>query len=507
MRGGGDTIVSDYKAVIKYFVARFRTDEHWFFAKSRKEQKKWWVIKWVMPAFLNAVCMFLCAWMLHIATYFYVNEMLQWEKDYELRPNPGKHMVPTSQGLRLNDTSFGSLNDPLEADLGFFDIDIGFLDLVAAIFPMLFFMSALLTEDLRTWTKILLCNSLLALCKGMLGAMTTVPDSTGWAGCKARLGESNVEWLGQRHSMMDLLYHEAVGVNGKHMRWCADMLFSGHTYLTTLYALGLYEVVRVTFGRCDYNITKNSIATTGPLEWYSKLLALFLVASTAIVEQLVEITCVILNRFHYSMDVFVAVLLTFLFYTNGAIAVATKRWVQWPAGEDKADKDLFASRGDVLLPPCCFPFCWFAGREHIFSDKEMEGMIGKLDDKDQEWIREQLQMSESIQVTRKVPFLRRAFSVLGYSVKDESDDDSEAPPVTQPVVSFHKGELVRVLRSNGQWASGKVEEECDRKRLDKIENLQLVPGAVLVVYDEETREKWIQPQNFHKMLRHRSETP
>merc|ERR1711879_359055 len=33
------------------------------------------------------------------------------------------------------------------------------------------------------------------------------------------------------------------------------------------------------------------------------------------------------------------------------------------------------SRADILVPPCCFPFCCLAGREHIYSDTQLRKLI------------------------------------------------------------------------------------------------------------------------------------
>merc|ERR1712032_1263905 len=31
-------------------------------------------------------------------------------------------------------------------------------------------------------------------------------------------------------------------------------------------------------------------------------------------------------------------------------------------------EDMWVSRGDIFIPPCCVPCCCFAGREHLYSD-------------------------------------------------------------------------------------------------------------------------------------------
>jgi len=53
---------------------------------------------------------------------------------------------------------------------------------------------------------------------------------------------------------------------------------------------------------------------------------LFFVAALAILQQTGEIYYVLLSRFHYTSDVIVALMFTFLFYTNGAISIFAKQW-------------------------------------------------------------------------------------------------------------------------------------------------------------------------------------
>merc|ERR1712048_1003041 len=104
------------------------------------------------------------------------------------------------------------------------------------------------------------------------------------------------------------------------------------------------------------------------------------------------------TRFHYSLDVFTAVVFAFLFFTNGAINVFAKQWELhgwrfildiWPRDscadlrykwhlndpvEDKKEWDMhemWVTRGDIFLPPCCIPCCCLAGRQHVYSDSNM----------------------------------------------------------------------------------------------------------------------------------------
>jgi len=73
-------------------------------------------------------------------------------------------------------------------------------------------------------------------------------------------------------------------------------------------------------------------------EWprWWRMFALFVVMAITMGEQIVEVYFVLLNRFHYTMDVVMAILFTFLFFTNGAIAEFTKKWVYFLCPNPKA---------------------------------------------------------------------------------------------------------------------------------------------------------------------------
>jgi len=352
------------------------------------------IVKWAVPAALNGFCLFLSMFLLHVATYNYVNEMLLWEKVYELRSNGTSIHWSFSQGRTPNETSFGSLNDPVERWLGYRAVSMQVLDKVAAFFPGCFMLCVVLLLELRLWTKVMLCNALLALLKGVLGAVTTVPDSIGWNNCKARLGVDGVRYLSTKLSLGDLLRMELVGAppHGQHLRWCADMMFSGHTYFTCLYGLALFELFRVWFAR-----VKPGIGRAGPL---------IFVCVLGVGEQVLEVYEVLKSRFHYSMDVLVAIVITFLVFTNSAVCIAAKSWVMWraPASVDTSDSvfRLFRSSGDVFIPICCIPFCCVPNRQHMFDDSDVEDLLNRLQPEDAtelNKIKEELRFGEGVLIS------------------------------------------------------------------------------------------------------------
>jgi len=235
-----------------------------------------------------------------------------------------------------------------------------------------------------------------------------------------------MKWMRQNHKFSDMLTIDFFWIYEHHtpLRYCADMMFSGHTFVVTLFALGTYEMIRAfrleNFGDAYAN------------KAWLKMSALSIFASLIVAEQFVEIYYVERSHFHYSMDVFMAIVLTFLIYTNGVISVFAKRWATWgflalvreewikkdksiirgalnvfrgngqgqgqgqgdieDKGPDNKDvwkqtegelstdpmKDnwaLWNSRGDIFIPPCCIPFCCFSGREHVYSDEGIMDII------------------------------------------------------------------------------------------------------------------------------------
>jgi hypothetical protein len=269
------------------------------------------------------------------------------------------------------------------------------------------------------WTKCIIINSFLALLKGLFGWVSIVPDSKGWPECKERLSTEGIAYFKQEvgdPTSFSNVFWSTLGfeinstLEGKRLRFCADMMYSGHTYFVTLYALALIELLRKHLPSCiRSDFVRNSL--------------LALVYLVCIIQQTVECVFVIKNRFHYTMDVFMAILLTFLFFTNGTIAIVAKTWKYWEGyfgwfnpnsckpqatlvSLAKMELDnvppevmnwikkgnhrwtlvptmYFQESGDTWTPICCFPFCCFWGRYHIMDDEVYKFVKG--DEDQDEW--------------------------------------------------------------------------------------------------------------------------
>lgn len=276
-------------------------------------------------AVVNVVSMFLSTLFLHIATYQYVNRMSDIERgvvNASLTPQQREFLVNSGA---LNET----LHDPVAEALGYQHANIKILDLLSASLPVAWLCVIVYRRDLYMWTKVILCNSGLAICKGILGFITIVPDSAGWKACKSRLGDHAAHYFDSRsesaHWLSDLIITEFIGETrnrlGSGMRYCADMMYSGHTYFTCLYGLALAHVI---ICYPEWPWTKGGQPRGVDLEPDSykslevgKKRLVKLVLVTLIVALLAsEIVIVLRDRFHYSMDIFVAILVTWLWYTN-----------------------------------------------------------------------------------------------------------------------------------------------------------------------------------------------
>mmetsp|Transcript_31942 Transcript_31942/g.74799 ORF Transcript_31942/g.74799 Transcript_31942/m.74799 type:complete len:495 (-) Transcript_31942:28-1512(-) len=382
-----------------------------------QERGRWEIVlmKWAVPFLSASLATLICMWMMHIGTSIYVRDMFE-RQEFFIRSNckvmVQSHRAPPQDefggddedtswadptNLTMRDRGYGALHDPFSQHLGWHGFSLVALDVIAAGFPVCFVTMAVLMDELGSWTKIMLCNTLLALGKGVFSICTVIPDSSGWEACQARLTPEGVSFFNDTSSPWDLLIHE-ITHPGKY-RWCADMMWSGHTYFTTLYALGLYELIFI-FTR----------------EWpiRSRWVAILATVLITVGEQMIEIYVVLLNHFHYTMDVLMAILLTFLFFTNGVISAVAKFWVR--AGHIRAEQvfdgddlqsvlktkvqelrkdpmlpaDLvivrashFLSGADVSIPICCIPFCSFVSRQHTYTDNSIRKFFQSASEEEQ----------------------------------------------------------------------------------------------------------------------------
>lgn len=221
---------------------------------------------------------------------------------------------------------------------------------ILAIAPM-FGLCALLTvtRDLHVWVRVCLTLGLLYLLKGILDYATDLPDSGGWNDCVARLNAQSSEVtqyfihlnnLNGTDFTQQFLQMEFLGVptktgNRVQARFCADMILSGHTFTFIVILLGILELLQKYVGlfapQCESCII--SIAN--------------LVAGLAIT---IEAGLIVLSRFHYTVDVLIAVPMAFLLYTNHSLSILASWFICWLEPEVPEEAPLVWT--PMLMCPC-----------------------------------------------------------------------------------------------------------------------------------------------------------
>jgi len=288
------------------------------------------VIKWVVPAVMFALLSLVWNLQLHYATMAYV-----WNHPAPL-PDWGHQL------------------------LGREEISTAVLDSLSQLSIVVFAIGTLWLRDLRLWVKVWTCSILLLLFKGSLDQITHLPDSIGWDQCKARLTDTGVEFFSSLRGLSDgevfgkMVKMEIVGLNAGPkgniwpVRFCADMLLSGHTATMFLFLLASCDLAR--------RLTLLASSTT------AFVIVCVLIAGTLIFAA-VDIYLIIVNHFHYTVDCLIAIMLTLLLYTNAAVAIFT----DWYAGLGETEEEITQEdhNGMIWVSPFCLPFCCFNGYYHV----------------------------------------------------------------------------------------------------------------------------------------------
>jgi len=358
-------------------------------------------VKWAVPVFMVSLGQFAMQVMLHCATYFYILTMDTYSHEVRSVSTPGNFTSHLSMGWGANASKpLGSLEDPVAAMVSFNHVSLSVLDMVAGALMAAFVVLCFLQGDKKLWTKVLLCHALLAFCKGVIDVTTVEPDSSGWVNCQHRLGGAIViaEFKkllpnpfvdGYAWFFFKVAQFEMFGFHTNHItsgvRYCSDMMLSGHTFVTCLYALGNCELMhRIRQNRkCPGPIGQATGQATG------QVIYLFFVG-LIICEQCLEIYLILSDRFHYTADVVVAIMAALVLYTNGPLAIYAEWWAS-SFGEFAPDE----SEGNIWVPACCVPFCdphgdclgmangyhklkWVAQEQEVWNWKAEEERVAKF---------------------------------------------------------------------------------------------------------------------------------
>lgn len=173
----------------------------------------------------------------------------------------------------------------------------------------------IIKSDVYMWTKICVCFTFLNLGRAICHVSTVVPDAQGWESCKERLtnfgsqpdalkemSEVVIDW---RKGPIDSAFH-IIQAEAKGMRYCGDMIYSGQTFVLVLFSLGLIQVLRK--GWPEHTKTRFLVQFLSPI--------VIAVASVG----------VLVSRYHYTIDVFLALVLTVLWYDSATVASICEWW-------------------------------------------------------------------------------------------------------------------------------------------------------------------------------------
>jgi hypothetical protein len=192
------------------------------------------------------------------------------------------------------------------------DIPIKILDLIGIIPMILYLLTNIFAiyykcNILNVLNKTFLIGSILATLKGTLDVVTILPDSNGYKHCKARLGPDTVSFLTNLNfdtiflkSLYDLLITEIFGINHKHMRYCSDMLLSGHTYFIVLFSIASYKMITI------INPNLN--------QFYKRLIQIIICSYIVL-----EVLLILISKFHYTIDVMIAIILVLLLWDSSLV--------------------------------------------------------------------------------------------------------------------------------------------------------------------------------------------
>jgi len=266
------------------------------------------------PMFLFFCCFALQSFLLHVTTALYVRYMDRIKDELETLRSASNQPVGLAkvEGGEMFDlvshlfvaTETGENEAVRDGNvkIPMFILDLSGI-IPAGLCVLTFGASAYLNRfHIGLWYKTFLVACCMAIMKGILDLVTVLPDSIGWKQCQERLGDAALQQLRDRRwfsnfwaTLWQAMIDEIIGVEGKRMRYCADMMVSGHTYFAALFSLAAYKLT----GAVDF-----------PL-WAQRL-----VAFVCVLCLILEMVLVAAARFHYTVDMLVSVILVCLLWDS-----------------------------------------------------------------------------------------------------------------------------------------------------------------------------------------------
>uniref|UniRef100_A0A7S0AAA3 Sphingomyelin synthase-like domain-containing protein n=1 Tax=Pyrodinium bahamense TaxID=73915 RepID=A0A7S0AAA3_9DINO len=232
------------------------------------------------------------------------------------------------------------------------------LDIVAGAVPCVWLAVVVGQRNLRLWTHTLLAGSLLVALKGFCAWVTLVPDPAGGEDCLDRLhpqARSHFQRQGGFPESIPIVLWLWVqdlvaGMRSQRSLVCAGG-FSGPSCVCTLFSLGLYDATRIRVRKMRPHFR-----------------TLYHVASAVLLSivVLVDAGLDLAARRQTTLDVVLALVLALLLYGSPVVAMSADRFLLQGCPVD-ADVKAGCDAGDVVVPPCCLPFCCLHGRYFLHA--------------------------------------------------------------------------------------------------------------------------------------------
>lgn len=364
--------------------------------KQAKQEKFFTPLKikccyWLWPPVIGMCCYIFQITMLHVATHYYINYMDVWQEAIngtnftELeRQAEAHHQLDLKFNLqRIED---GQLWDSMDnvirhrlAETGktqLFALPIGVMDAIAFVPGMMYvslfvlFLKPGHDVNIEIFTKTCFVGSAMAFSKGILDAITVMPDSSGWKNCQKRLKPQGVEALrdSQRfalwknlvptvNDLAKVIAQEILGLKTEsgriHARYCADMLVSGHTYIATVCSLGVFKMVSAYLTAYYFKRDGDN------LKWY---VVKYLVGLLCVVCVCVDVASIAATKFHYTVDIIVALVMVVLLWDSAHLETAVAIWVsgyRWRMVLKDDQKQCLKHTSGDTMSTICPPLQWF----------------------------------------------------------------------------------------------------------------------------------------------------
>lgn len=372
-------------------------------------------------------------------------------------------------------------------------------DILLSLLPLFWLAAVVQARNLRLWTRTLLAAAFLALLRGLLSSLTLLPDPLGWQGCEANLRPELMAHYQGQHGFADIakgtglvlwlwLQDLVLGMRlQEHLVCAGGASLSGSAFFSALFALAIYDLSRMWTRKMKPHFRSLAHLASGGL-----LTVLVLVDASIDVA---------LGR-QYTAGVTMSLVLALLTYQSPALAVCADRLLvrgtpglntlagQAPPKESHHTEDTSRDLGDIVVPPCCLPFCGFHGRYFLYSQPASEKEQELLAQRQAQAELEQLQ-KEQESTTRRLLELEAQLESLHAR---QAERAAEEPKIFEEQLQSRLNQARLAFEQQTaklQADSEKVQEEKLRlqERVDaEARKEELLSGVARAVEPEEPKD-------------------